>query len=304
MIAIIDEYRKELLEIATFEEKTVQNYTSCILSYFTYVRKSFGIDPIESRGRHVQGWMDKVKQKGGSASRLQHHRSALRTFFAFALKMKIITHNPADTLPLIRKKRSEKNQPIPKQVALKLLRSIDQTDWLGKRNFLIIAIFWALGLRLNELTALKVSDFEADHSPRQKIGLLRVKGKNRKQRALFVVDKIYDYMLNYLAHSNSPKKKSDPLFPTQNGAISGDRIQRMIKEYAQKAGISERITPHVLRHSFATEMYHQKIPPSAIQTMMGHSSIDETTIYIHVSDQLRKEALEIIAMEGGASCRY
>ena len=304
MIAIIDAYRKELLQIAIFEKKTVQNYTSCLLSYFEYARKSFGIDPIQSKGLHVQRWMEEVKQKGLSPSRLQHYRSALRTFFAFAVKMKIIPHNPAYALPLIRKKRSEKNQPISKQVALKLLRSIDQTAWLEKRNFLIISIFWALGLRLNELTSLKVKDFEADHAPRKKIGLLRVKGKNRKHRALFVVDKLYDYMLNYLAHSNSPKKKNCPLFPTQNGAISGDRIQTIIKEYAKKAGISERITPHVLRHSFATEMYHQKIPPSAIQVMMGHSSIDETTIYIHVSDQLRKEALEIIAMEGGSSCRF
>lgn len=303
MIAIIDAYRKELLEIATFEQKTVQNYTSCLLSYFAYARKNFGIDPMQSKGMHVHRWMDTIKQKGGSASRLQHHRSALRTFFAFAQKMKIITHNPADALPLIRKKRSEKNQPISKEIASKLLRSIDQTDWLGKRNFLIISIFWALGLRLNELTSLKIDDFEADHAPRKKIGLLRVKGKNRKQRALFVVDKLYDYMINYLAQPNAPKKKNNPLFPTQNGAISGDRIQRMIKEYAKKAGISERITPHVLRHTFATEMYHQKVPLTAIQAMMGHNSIDETTIYIHVSDQLRKEALEIIAMQGGSSCR-
>ena len=181
MIAIIDAYRKELLQIATFEEKTVQNYTSCLLSYFEYARKTFGIDPMQSRGRHVQSWMDTVKQKGLSPSRLQHHRSALRTFFAFAKKMKVIKYNPAAGLPLIRKKRSEKNQPIPKEVALKLLRSIEQTDWLGKRNFLIISVLWALGLRLNELISLKVGDFEADHDPRKKVGLLRVRGKNRKQ---------------------------------------------------------------------------------------------------------------------------
>lgn len=69
-------------------------------------------------------------------------------------------------------------------------------------------------------------------------------------------------------------------------------------------GICERITPHVLRHSFATEMYHQKVPLSAIQAMMGHSKIDETAIYIHVSDQLQKEALEIISIKGGSSCRF
>jgi integrase/recombinase XerD len=305
MIAIVDEYRKELLEIATFEEKTVQNYTSCLLSYFEYARTNLGIDPIRSEGSHVQRWMETLKQKGISASRLQHHRSALRTFFAFAVKMKIIKHNPANTLPLIRKVRSERNKPISKEVAYKLLHSIDQTCWLGKRNFLIISILWALGLRLNEVTSLKVSDFEANHDPGQRIGLLRVKGKNKKQRALFVVDKLYDYMINYLAREDSPSKKKDPLFPTQNGTISNDRVQGMVKEYAKRAKICERITPHVLRHSFATEMYHQKVPLSAIQAMMGHSSIDETTIYIHVSDELQRQALEIISITGGGlSCRF
>ena len=248
MIGLIDEYRKELLEIATFEEKTVQNYTSCLISYFEYAKKDLGIDPIRSQSCHVQKWIETLKIKGLSPSRLQHHRSALRTFFAFLIKMSIIKHNPADTLPIFRRLKSDKNQPISKQVASKLLYSIDQTSWRGKRNFLIISVLWALGLRLNELTSLKIGDFEADHAKREKIALLRVRGKNRKQRALFVVDKLYDYMINYIAHSDTPSKKKDPLFSTINGHISGDRIQRMIKEYAKKAQLSERITPHVLSY--------------------------------------------------------
>lgn len=305
MIAFIDEYRKELLEIATFEKKTVQNYTSCLIAYFEYAKKELGIDPIQTEGFHVHKWLETLKRKRLSPTRLQHHRSALKTFFAFLVKMKIINHNPADTLPLIRKVKSEKNQPISKQVASELLSSIDQTRWRGKRNFLIIAVLWALGLRLNELTSLTIGDFEGDHAQREKTALLRIRGKNKKQRALFVVDKLYDSMINYLAHPDSPQKKKDPLFPTKNGPISGDRVQRMIKEYARKAQICERITPHVLRHSFATEMYHQNVPLSAIQAMMGHASIDETTIYIHVSDQLKKEALESISItEGGLSCQF
>lgn len=304
MIAIIDEYRKELLEIALFEEKTVQNYTNCLVSYFEYATKHFGIDPMQSEGQHLLRWMEKVKQEGLSPSRLTHHRSALRTFFALALKMDVIKHNPAARLPLIRRVRSEKNQPISEQVASKLLNSIDQSTWLGKRNYLIISIFWALGLRLNELTKLKVSDFEINQVCGQKIGLLRVRGKNKKQRALFVVDKLYDYMINYLSQQKAPYKKQDSLFSTKTGALSGNTIQKMIKKYAKCAGICERITPHVLRHSFATEMYHQKVPLSAIQAMMGHSSKDETAIYIHVSDQLKKQALEIITLKGEPSCRF
>ena len=305
MRAFIDEYKKELLEIATFEEKTVQNYTSCLIAYFEYAKKELGVDPLQTKGSHMYKWLETLKRKGLSGSRLQHHRSALKTFFAFLVKMKIIKHNPADTLPLIRKIKSEKNQPISKQVASELLSTIDQTRWRGKRNFLIIAILWALGLRLNELTSLRIEDFEVDHAKRQKTALLRIRGKNKKQRALFVVDKLYDAMINYLAHPDSPRKKKDSLFPTKNGPISGDRVQRMIKEYVQKAQISARITPHVLRHSFATEMYHQKVPLSAIQAMMGHVSIDETAIYIHVSDQLQQKALESISITGGElSCQF
>jgi len=216
---------------------------------------------------------------------------------AYLCKIKVIKKNPASAIPIIRKKRSERNKPISKEIAYKLLRSIDQSTWIGRRNYLIISILWGSGLRLNELTSLKVKSFEPDHGKRT--GLLRVKGKNRKQRALFVVDKLYDTLIEYLDDPQSPNKKNAPLFPVEKGtAISHDRVQRMIKEYCSKADIKERITPHVLRHSFATEMYHQNVPLSAIQSMLGHSNIAETSIYIHVSDQFQRQALELISISG------
>ena len=118
------------------------------------------------------------------------------------------------------------------------------------------------------------------YDPDNKIGLLRVRGKNKQQRALFVVDKLYDAFTDYLAHTQSPKKKNDPLFPIEAGtAISTDRVYKLIKEYCQSANIKNRITPHVLRHSFATDMYHQGIPLQAIKAMMGHSKKAETSMY-------------------------
>jgi integrase/recombinase XerD len=269
MIALIDDYRKELLQINTFAGDTVQNYVSCLVSYCEYAKKTLRINPVYSKGSHI-------------------------------LKLKIITKNPAEALPVIRKKRSDRNKPIPKEVALKLLRSVDQSTWHGKRNFSVISMLWALGLRVSELTSLKVKSFEPD--PENRIGLLRICGKNKKQRALFVVDKSYDVLTDYLNHSESPKKKNAPLFPIQSGtAISNNRVLKMIKEYSVKANIKERITPHVLRHSFATEMYHQGVPLSAIQTMLGHCTKAETAIYVHVSDQLQKQALEQITIEGRVS---
>jgi integrase/recombinase XerD len=302
MIALIDEYRKELLQIKTFAVDTVQNYVSCIVSYCEYAKNSLEIVPVYSKCPHILKWMARLRKKGISNSRMQHHHSALKTFFALLCKLKIITKNPAQALPVIRKKISDRNKPIAKKVALKLLRSVDQSTWYGKRNFVIISMLWALGLRVSELTSLKVKSFEPDHDPENRIGLLRVCGKNKKQRALFVVDKLYDVLTDYLKDHESSRKKNAPLFPIQSGtAISNNRVLKMIKEYSVKANIKERITSHVLRHSFATEMYHQGVPLSAIQAMLGHCTKAETAIYIHVSDQLQKQALEQITIEGRLS---
>ena len=99
----------------------------------------------------------------------------------------------------------------------------------------------------------------------KKIGLLRIRGKNKKQRALFVVDRLFEELTRYLAHPQSPKNKRAALFPAQpDTAISNNRLQNIVKQHAQKAGIKARVTPRALRHSFATEMYHQNVPLNAI----------------------------------------
>ena len=91
-------------------------------------------------------------------------------------------------------------------------------------------------------------------------------------------------------------KKSASLFPadSKTTAISNNRLQNIIKEQAKKVGIKTRVTPRVLRHCFATEMYHNNVPLNVIQDMMGHDSIAETSVYIHVSDKLKQLALDQI----------
>ena len=88
------------------------------------------------------------------------------------------------------------------------------------------------------------------------------------------------------------------MFPAdyKKTALSNSRLQRIVKDQAKKAAINTVVTPRVLRHSFATEMYHQKVPLTAICAMMGHESIAETAVYVHVSDQLIKQALEAVSV--------
>ena len=302
MLALIDEYHFELLNVSGFVEKTIENYVSCIVMFHEWIRKEYGISVVNAQGSHLCEWIMDLKNKGLSYSRLEHHRSALRTFYAMLVKMKILNKNIASAIPRLRKNGISRVMPVSRDTVERLLDTVEQSSWFGKRNYMIISMLWALGLRISELTGLRVGSFEPDHDPENRIGLLRVKGKNRKQRALFVVDDLYDNLVSYLAHSQSPKRKADPLFPVEKGtAISNDRVQKKIKEYCKEAGIKERITPHVLRHSFATEMYHANVPLEAIQAMMGHDRKSETAVYIKVSDQFMEEALIQLTINGGVS---
>ena len=230
MIALIDEYRNELSEVACFAEDTVQNYVSCIVAFCAWVKTRLHISPIDVQGSHVSRWIMELKGKGLSYSRLEHHRSALKTFYAMLVKLKMVRKNIASFLPQFRKRGISRVKPVSTEIVHKLLDVVDQSSWVGKRNHMIISMLWALGLRISELTRLTVSSFEPGIDPKGKIGLLRVKGKNRKQRALFVVDKLYDNLIAYLSHPESPGQKKDPLFPVKSRkAISNNRIQKKIK---------------------------------------------------------------------------
>ena len=297
MIALIDLYRKELLKVNGFSPSTVETYTLSIKAFCRFAKSELKTDPTNVSGPQLLKWIRYLKNTGIGHSRIENHHYALKSFFAFLKKSGDIPLNPAEALPLLIIRKRQVTKPISTRDALKLLDSFDQSTWHGLRNYTMAAVLWVLGLRTSELTGLKVKSFETGHG--RKIGLLRIRGKNKKQRALFVVDRLFDELCSYLNHPLSPQKKLAFLFPGQpHTAISMSRVQRIVKDQAKMAGIIDAVTPRVLRHCFATEMYHQNIPLSAIQAMMGHDSIADTSIYIHVSDKLKQLALDSILISG------
>jgi len=293
MIALIDLYRKELLKVNGFSPSTVETYTLSIKAFCRFAKNELQTDPPNVTGPQLLKWILYLKNTGIGHSRIENHHYALKSFFAFLKRSGDIPLNPAQALPLLIIRRRQVTKPISTRDAFKLLDSFDQSTWHGLRNYTMVAVLWTLGLRTSELTTLKVKSFETGHG--RLIGLLRIRGKNKKQRALFVVDRLFDALIRYLNHPLSPHKKLAPLFPGQpNTALSNSRLQRIVKDQAKKAGIIAAVTPRVLRHSFATEMYHQNVSLDAIQSMMGHDSVADTSIYIHVSDKLKQLALDSI----------
>ncbi len=299
MNTLIKQYEKDRLEVAVLARSTVDTYLSSISSFCDFARHICRINPLEARGKQLQAWLE-IMRPTISRSRLRQHQYALKSFFAFLYKLGIISNNPAEALPSLQKKPSKKIRPVPEIEVFRLLDAVDCSTWYGKRNHLIFAMLWCLGLRISELTGLRVKSFEKGDDPDNKIGLLRVRGKNKKQRPLFVVDSLYDELCSYLNNPRSPTNKEGPLFTARKEkAISNNRIQKLMKEYVQKATIELTITPHILRHTFATEMYRQGVPFDAIQAMLGHEKKEETALYIHVPLLMQKEALEKISLTGG-----
>ena len=300
MQTLMQVYHKELAEVAGFAPDTVENYETCLRKYFDFATNQLNIDPLAAGAKDLLTWMTHLKELGLSRSRLTHHKAALKHFFGLLVKQKKRQDNPAKLLFTPRKKKSDRNQPLSPAVAHRLLRSMKRDIWIQERNFVIISMLWALGLRIAELTSLKVGSFEPEHEPENRIGLLRVLGKGKKERALFVVDKLYSNLVHYLEHPETPKKMTSPMFPIPNNKgkqLSTDRARRMIKEVTHQADIKLRITPHVLRHSFATHMYTNDVPVEAIEAMLGHTTTDETSIYIHIPKANKQQALAKITIE-------
>jgi len=295
-------FSKELSEVACFKVKTVNLYVSLACAYADYAEKTLKILPLESQTRHINEWFSHLRDKGKSNHFLKNCRASLGHFFSLLVKSGCLKENPAEFLAPVRIPKSELNKPISKQSAFALLHAFDRSTPMGMRNFTIVSFLYALGLRVNELLAIKAGDVRLDYDPKQRIGTLLVHGKGGKERTLFIVDGLYDTVIAYFGRKKGKKRTNSPLFPGRCGKILyGYRVRQLIKEAAARAGVTERVTPHVLRHTFATEMYNRNVPVEAIKEMMGHAAVKETSIYIHVSAELQAEVLERISIKEDVS---
>ncbi len=289
-------YQKELSHLRNFSTDTVNTYLSCVHKYLEYAGSKPGIDPLQTTSEHLLEFILDLK-KTVSPSRLCHYRAALQGFFRLLYNLEVIPKNPAEQFIRIRREKSQRYSPVDKEVMFHLLTCIDKSEAAGKRDHLMITLLWCLGLRSGELRTLRKKDIKII-SEKGKMALLTINGKGSKQRALFAVDKLFDPLTEYI----NPLKANDLLFPgkEKNQVMNNSTVNRRIARYVKKNGIKERINAHRLRHSFATEMYNADVPLENLRVMLGHENYRETSVYIHITRAQTAQALELLAIEGGA----
>ena len=225
-------------------------------------------------------------QKRRSDARLL---STLKRYYAYLVREKLISINPTH---LIEAPKSEMHLPVTlnESQVLDLLNAPDLMSDLGLRDRAMLELLYATGLRVTELISLQLSQVSIDP------GVIRVIGKGDKERLVPVGEVALDYMADYLKQArpsllSTKTAKTNAVFVTRRGdAMTRQAFWYMIKRYALKAGIdTQYLSPHTLRHAFATHLLNHGADLRVVQMLLGHSDISTTQIYTHVADQRLKE---------------
>lgn len=278
----------EYLEIdQNRSQKTIANYDHYLTRLVDYAGD---ITVAEITPELIRKWRLWLNRLGTNTSdelgknTLNYHLIALRSFLKFCAKQNIASASP-EKIELARVKRKQVTFLSPEELS-RLFTQPDINTLQGLRDRAILELLFSSGLRVSELTGL-----DKDH-----INLKRreftVRGKGQKDRPIFISDEAANWLQQYL---NKREDNTKPLFVRYSGTkqvdLSGNyhrltarSVQRLVARYALLAGITKHVSPHTLRHSFATDLLMNGADLRSVQAMLGHSNISTTQIYTHVTD--------------------
>lgn len=212
--------------------------------------------------------------------------SSLRSFYKYLQKTNKISENPMSELEFP-KNRAKLPNYLTYDESVKLLQSIDGE--FKTRDFCIIMLFLNCGLRVSELTGINLGDVKEE--------TLRVLGKGRKERVVYLNDATLNALLNYLEErskiTNIKQKDEKAMFISRKGnRISTSTVKWLVKKYCSFAGLDSRISVHKLRHTSATLMYKNGVDVKALQEVLGHEHLNTTEIYTHADSETLRVAAQ------------
>ncbi len=269
-LEIIHSFREQLLGDKK-SRYTVKQYCLLIRAFLEWIEKEpqqITPEDLEKYKRYLS--IDRKYSKNS----LYLSTMAIHAFFRF------LDSHTADKM-----KAPRRGQPMPKYISDEEMKSLIEAAQGRHGDLAIILTLGYSGLRVGELCALDVDDIDFSE------GVINVRsGKGDKDRIALIEEKTIMAMKNYL---DARKATSGPLFLSSHHRRINERtIQRIIKKYARKAGITKTVTPHVLRHTFATTLLKQGADIRIIQQLLGHASVATTQIYTHLDDRALREAYQ------------
>lgn len=245
--------------------------------------------PKELDKDHIRSFIDQLSSLGIAARTQARILSGLKSFFDFLMLEGVLDVNPTEMI-----ESPKVGMKLPEVLSIEeidaMIGAIDLSKPEGERNRAIIETLYSCGLRVSELTTLKLSNLLIEE------GFVRVEGKGGKERLIPIgkaaLKFIGYYKEQYRNHQDIKANSVDILFLNRRGAaLSRVMIFNIVKDLAQKAGVTKNISPHTFRHSFATHLVEGGADLRAVQEMLGHESITTTEIYTHIDRQYLKDAI-------------
>lgn len=263
-------------------ENTINSYGIDLKLFLEYLRENEIPSFKQVNKEVIVNYMQSEKNNNKANSSILRSVSSLRKFFQYLAQEKIIEKDPMLLIDTPKKKQ-HLPQVLTKEEVEKLLRSPNTGQVLGLRDRVMLELMYATGLRISEIINLKLEDLHLT------MGTLQTLGKGHKERIVPVGDEAIKWVNRYLEEAR-PKllkqKRSNYLFLNFHGNnLTRQGVWKNLKAEVRKAGIQKNITPHTLRHSFATHILENGADLRIVQKLLGHADISTTQIYTHLSNK-------------------
>lgn len=286
-------FRAYLLLERGLSNQTFIHYKQDLNKWFSYLAEQ--TPPLlveEATLDQISSFLSTLTDLHQSPASQARITSAIKSFYAWLVLEKKINLNPTDLI-----ESPKINRKVPEVMSFseieKIFMAIDLSEPTGTRNRAILETLYASGLRVSELCTLRISNY----FPKE--GFIRVLGKGSKERIVPIGDDAITYIEDYLStwRRHLPKiskQDTDILFLNRRGKrLSRIFVYQIVKNLAEKAGLSPLISPHTFRHSFATHLLEGGADLKAVQDMLGHESILTTEIYTHLNNDYLRETLNL-----------
>lgn len=278
------EFIEYLRIVKNYSENTIKNYELDLEEFKVYLDHK-QITNFEVDYKEIRSYLEYLSKLKYSKATISRKISSLRTFYNFLYKNKKVKNNP---MPLI--SNPKKDKKLPKFLFIneveELLSKPDESI-VGLRDLLIMELLYSTGLRVSELVNIKLNDINKNEKT------VRILGKGSKERIVIYGNVCSDILNKYLNESRSKIKdsnKTDYLILNQKGGRLTDRsIRNIINKYINQTSIKKHISPHTLRHTFATHLLDNGADLKAVQELLGHADLGTTQIYTHISNERLRE---------------
>ena len=291
---LIKKFEEYLFVIKNYSKYTVSGYVKDVLDFSKYLRTNklaSGLTGIK-RSRTCSFYVSELVDKGYEAKSINRKISSLRTFYNYLLREGIVDVNYFKEVENV---KTPKKLPtfVDETDMVTILDSIDTTTDLGNRNRVLLELLYATGMRISELCSLEIKQINFYNNT------IKVNGKGKKDRIVILYDSIADKLKFYIDFTRSNllsisgiEEISNVFINYKGTPLTPRGVRKIINTVIDNCAVNKHVSPHMIRHSFATALLNNGADLRIVQELLGHENLQTTQIYTHVSTENMKSAFE------------